>query len=197
MYNLGCKPKPLAGVDNTLENVYVCDNHSRLTLMKCKGLSTGTAEFWRWLVPFTISKGGRLAMGYMKEIEEYEETEWQTGTTSESPYEKPPAGIRKIWRMFRRNKRHTARSLFTGPQKPRLKWVFPTADAVLSRPAIDTDGTIYVGSYDGKLYAVNPDGTMKWSFLTREGVGDSSPAIGGDGTIYVGSWDGKLYCVRS
>jgi hypothetical protein len=84
-------------------------------------------------------------------------------------YEKPPAGIWKIWWMFRRNKRHTARSLFTSPQKPKLKWVF-TAGVRLSSPAIGGDGTIYVASSDKKLYAVNPDGTMKWSFLMGDMV---------------------------
>jgi outer membrane protein assembly factor BamB len=36
------------------------------------------------------------------------------------------------------------------------------------------------------LYALNPDGSQKWSFTTGHDV-DSSPAIGTDGTIYVGS----------
>ena len=42
------------------------------------------------------------------------------------------------------------------------KWEFSTADAITSSPAIGTDGTIYFGSYDGKLYALKPDGTKKW-----------------------------------
>ncbi|MFB0515077.1 MAG: PQQ-binding-like beta-propeller repeat protein [Candidatus Neomarinimicrobiota bacterium] len=75
------------------------------------------------------------------------------------------------------------------------KWEFLTGGAVESSPAIGSDGTIYVGSFDDKLYAVNPDGTKKWEFLTGGNV-SSSPAIGADGTIYVGSIDDKLYAVN-
>ena len=51
-----------------------------------------------------------------------------------------------------------------------------------------------MGSGDNNLYAFNPDGTLKWSYTTGEGV-LSSPAIGSDGTIYVGSWDKNLYAI--
>ncbi len=37
---------------------------------------------------------------------------------------------------------------------------------VESSPAIGTDGTIYVGSSDKKLYALKPDGTLKCSYTT-------------------------------
>jgi len=65
---------------------------------------------------------------------------------------------------------------------------------VWSSPAIGSDGTIYVGSYDSNLYVINPDGSPKWSFTTEKEVW-SSPTIGSDGTIYVGSRDGNLYAI--
>ncbi|MBM3242358.1 choice-of-anchor D domain-containing protein, partial [Candidatus Poribacteria bacterium] len=67
---------------------------------------------------------------------------------------------------------------------------------VNSSPAIGSDETIYVGSLDNYLYAINPDGTPKWKFSTGGDV-DSSPAIGSDGTIYVGSGDYHLYALYS
>ncbi len=75
------------------------------------------------------------------------------------------------------------------------KWAFRTGDWGASSPSIGTDGTIYVGSRDGYLYAINPDGSKKWAFKTGGDV-DSSPAIGSDGTIYVGSWDKNLYAIN-
>lgn len=57
------------------------------------------------------------------------------------------------------------------------------------------DGTIYVGSNDNNLYAINPNGTQKWAFPTGGSV-FSNPAIGSDGTIYVGSRDNNLYAVN-
>lgn len=53
-----------------------------------------------------------------------------------------------------------------------------------------------MGSEDHKLYAINPDGTLKWTYSTGGGV-YSSPAIGTDGTIYVGSRDHNLYAIKS
>jgi hypothetical protein len=57
------------------------------------------------------------------------------------------------------------------------------------------DGTIYIGSSDTYLYAINPDGTLKWSYQTGNEI-RSSPAIGADGTIYVGSFDNYLYAIK-
>ena len=79
-----------------------------------------------------------------------------------------------------------------------LKWSFNTGDGVFSSPtaSLGADGTVYVGSFDGKLYAVTAEGVKKWSFAT-EGEVDSSPALGLDGTVYVGSDDGRLYAVTA
>jgi outer membrane protein assembly factor BamB len=98
------------------------------------------------------------------------------------------------WPMFGQNSQRTGRSPYSGPEVPKLKWSFTTGDEVLSSPAIGADGTIYVGSKDGKFCAINPDGSPKWSFTTGGMV--SSPAIGADGTIYVGSNDGKFYAIN-
>ena len=76
------------------------------------------------------------------------------------------------------------------------KWEFLTGYFVMSSPAIGSDGTVYVGSYDNKVYALNgATGVKKWEFLTGEYV-LSSPAIGSDGTVYVGSWDKKMYALN-
>ena len=66
-----------------------------------------------------------------------------------------------------------------------------------SSPAIGSDGTVYVGSEDTKLYAINgKTGVKLWEFKTGGPV-ESSPAIGPDGTVYVGSNDNKLYAIKT
>ena len=65
-----------------------------------------------------------------------------------------------------------------------------------STPAIADDGTIYVGSWDNKLHAINPDGTGKWTFATDSLV-LAGPAVGPDGTIYFGSRDNFFYALES
>lgn len=74
------------------------------------------------------------------------------------------------------------------------KWEFKTGDSILSSPAVGHDGTVYVGSDDGKLYAIRTNGTQKWAFETGGSV-QSSPAVGADGTTYVGSDDRTLYAI--
>ena len=76
-----------------------------------------------------------------------------------------------------------------------LKWRFQTGYYVSSSPAIGADGTIFVGSVDKYIYALNSDGTLKWQYQTGYTVW-SSPAIGKDGTIYAGSIDSYIYALN-
>ena len=62
--------------------------------------------------------------------------------------------------------------------------------------AVDQDGSVYTGSYDHKIYALNADGTERWEFVTGGAI-VSSPALAADRTIYVGSDDGTLYALRT
>ena len=78
------------------------------------------------------------------------------------------------------------------------KWKFETGDDHVSSPAIGSDGTVYVGSDDNKLYAINgKSGVKLWEFETEINMEPSSPAIGSDGTVYVGSFDKKVYAIKT
>ncbi len=66
----------------------------------------------------------------------------------------------------------------------------------ISSPAIAPDGTVYVGAIDHFLYALKPDGTVKWKYETGNSL-FASPAIGSDGTIYIGSEDRQFYAINS
>ena len=65
-----------------------------------------------------------------------------------------------------------------------------------SAPAVGTDGTIYVGTWNGELWAIKEDGTRKWVFRAQNEI-KSSPAVGLDGTVYFGSRDRRFYAVRA
>lgn len=64
-----------------------------------------------------------------------------------------------------------------------------------SAPAVAQDGTVYVTSWDRKLHAVNPDGSLKWAYTTGQMIWNSAPLIDDDGTVYFGSTDGHFYAV--
>ena len=66
-------------------------------------------------------------------------------------------------------------------------------DFYLSSPGV-SNGTVYFGSSDGNVYALDIySGALKWKFKTGDVV-HSSPAIA-DGTLYIGSWDTYLYAL--
>lgn len=79
-------------------------------------------------------------------------------------------------------------SLTSVPSAPeRVKWRFKLdADYSLHSPGVGSDGTVYVSMSDGKLYAIAPDGTLRWVLQSGDGGGVHGPvSVGADGTIYV------------
>ncbi|MFC1539819.1 PQQ-binding-like beta-propeller repeat protein, partial [Candidatus Latescibacterota bacterium] len=82
------------------------------------------------------------------------------------------------------------------PETSAPLWSIWLGNMIVSSPAVGEDGTIYVGSNDSGLYAVNPDGTEKWRF-EADGSIWSSPAIGNNGILYFGSYDWNLYAVNT
>ena len=74
------------------------------------------------------------------------------------------------------------------------KWSYTTGGIVYSSPAI-SNGMVYVGSYDGNVYALNAaDGTKVWSYVT--GGTASSPAVA-NGLVYIGGTDGYIYALNA
>ena len=98
------------------------------------------------------------------------------------------------WPMFGGDVRHTGNSASIGPGTPTERWSFSTGNIVIASPAIGADGTLYLGSYDGKLYAINSDGSSKWTKNTVWWI-RVTPAIGTDGTVYFGNWNNTFYAV--
>ncbi|HYE16583.1 MAG TPA: carboxypeptidase regulatory-like domain-containing protein, partial [Pyrinomonadaceae bacterium] len=70
----------------------------------------------------------------------------------------------------------------------RIKWRFTMdADYAVTRPALGADGTIYVNDVSGALYALTPNGALKWIYRAGLRGGYGPVTVGGDGTIYVAS----------
>lgn len=96
--------------------------------------------------------------------------------------------------MFRGNAEHTG--VYSGagvPQFSKIKWQFHTHGQVISSAAVTAD-TVYIGSSDHFLYALDPaSGAQKWKFKTESRI-TSSPAVSG-GVVYFGSFDGNFYAV--
>jgi outer membrane protein assembly factor BamB len=66
-------------------------------------------------------------------------------------------------------------------------------DCYLSSPVV-ANGTVYFGSGDGNVYALNAaSGAVQWKFKTGDVV-HASPAIA-NGTVFIGSWDSYFYAL--
>ena len=99
--------------------------------------------------------------------------------------------------MFGGDARHTGRRGGAAPAKAPVEvWSVDVHGVVAGSPTIGRDGTIYVASHDGGLYAIDRAGKVLWTFKTGDRSW-STPAVAEDGTIYVGSDDDHLYAVKS
>ncbi|MEV7445699.1 serine/threonine-protein kinase, partial [Streptomyces sp. NPDC091204] len=81
-------------------------------------------------------------------------------------------------------------------------WAHTTGNHVSSSPAV-VDGTVYIGSEDKKVYALDAaTGTPRWTYATGRRWGNllpnlwtaSSPAVV-DGIVYIGSNDKKVFAL--
>lgn len=73
-------------------------------------------------------------------------------------------------------------------------WVFGTGGSISSSPVRDGE-TVYVGSDDKRLYAINvQDGKERWSFLADSEI-YTPPVVVGE-TVYFGTSSGLLYAVN-
>lgn len=88
------------------------------------------------------------------------------------------------------------------PRNQKVLWVYQTGPSqqgtygLPSFPIVDAKGNAYFGAEDGKIYALNENGTILWTYKTGGPITEASPAIGPDGTLYFTSQDGYLYAIN-
>jgi len=133
---------------------------------------------------FIVSSVGSIGIriGYDKELKDLE-----IKVSEDNP-------IDHIWPQQGYNQQHIGRSPYSTENNPCVeKWRFPAGDWCEGSPVIAENGSIYFGSSDGYLYAIYPNGTLKWKFKAERGLGEfgCSPAIADDETIYFGTTYGS------
>jgi len=86
------------------------------------------------------------------------------------------------------------------PVRKENEWVYPhdkyeAAGAIVGDLALD-ESAIYIGSSDGKVYALDTIyGDLKWEFETGDKIW-TSPVVK-DGVVYVGNYGGNFYALSS
>jgi outer membrane protein assembly factor BamB len=113
------------------------------------------------------------------------------------------ASVNDWWPMFRHDITHTGYSTSTAPITNQILWSYATGGIVRSSPAVEFGGMVFVGSQDGKVYALNATtGKQIWNYTTGLFMGMfhgsvlSSPAVDG-GVVFVGAYDGKVYALNA
>ena len=91
------------------------------------------------------------------------------------------------WPMFMHDPQHTNQSQYAVAESLDIAWTLDLAEPTGIQPVIGEDGTIYLAC-DDTLYALWPDGTIKWYynfFYHGPGLIISKLAIDTNGTIYL------------
>ncbi len=84
---------------------------------------------------------------------------------------------------------------FADPPSEPVLWEYATGGVIYSSATLGRDGTVYIGSGDNKVYALDSSGNEKWTFTAGDWV-DAVPALSADeSVVYIGSWDNKLYAL--
>jgi len=115
------------------------------------------------------------------------------------------------WPMYAHDRQHTGMAPVKGPQTNNTKWTFEigsnqTGGWMAGAPIIGSDGTIYQYASPAVmtdnlyfLYAVSPNGTLKWKTNERYGgyTGYGGSLIDSNGTIYIPDSRESLYAFDS
>ncbi|MEJ2358459.1 MAG: PQQ-binding-like beta-propeller repeat protein [Deinococcales bacterium] len=103
------------------------------------------------------------------------------------------------------------KTLPANPKPGTLVWEYQTGfiyqSYLYSSPALARDGTIVFGSGDRHIYAINPNGTLKWKVPTHKGnepreypyasgMPFAAPSIAPNGTVYVPVMGDGLYALN-
>ena len=123
----------------------------------------------------------------LEEVIDYEER-----TVTEKKNYRPSQTVKSSgpmdspWPMYCHDVRHTGRSPYSTADNPGWEmWRCKIyGSSYHGAPTIDNDGIIYVGR--DNLYAVYPNGTLKWEF-DYFGHTESAPSLDENGVIYVGT----------
>jgi ABC-type dipeptide/oligopeptide/nickel transport system permease subunit len=101
-----------------------------------------------------------------------------------------------LWAAERHDPYGTLQTDAPGLEKPNIGWIFEDASGFSGGPVVASDGTVYIVSYAGTLYALDAAGQVKWQVILNVRP-VHSPALGPHGDIYLADQAGGLSAVNA
>jgi ABC-type dipeptide/oligopeptide/nickel transport system permease subunit/outer membrane protein assembly factor BamB len=156
-------------------------------------------NLWSPLVRHTRKRPLRTAVVALLVVVGIGALSWWWGQTTTAPVEsgavlKVPGG--HLWAAARHDAQGTYWTEAQGPTDAEVLWTFQPGEGIefTGGPAVSSDGTIYITSQEGELYALDPAGKLLWQVqLAAPPV--STPALGRAGEVYVADKEAGLTAI--
>ena len=81
-------------------------------------------------------------------------------------------------------------------EAPRTVFHFSASSTLFARPGVGRDGAIYVGSGDGYVHALSPDGSFRWSYTVKGRVVAPPVEEPSSGRVFVATSEARLYALE-
>lgn len=99
------------------------------------------------------------------------------------------------WPMFHRSPSHIGSTEVDLPPPLKAVWSYTTKGPIMGSPVVG-NGSVFVGSRDGHLYALDAKrGVEQWRLRTGDRI-ESTPALH-QNSVFVGSHDGRVYAAAA
>jgi len=80
--------------------------------------------------------------------------------------------------------------------EPRVVFHFSASSTLFARPGVGHDGSVYVGSGDGYVHALGPDGSFRWSYTVKGRVVAPPVEEASSGRVFVATSESRLYALE-
>lgn len=97
----------------------------------------------------------------------------------------------QLWVNSRHDVYGSLRADSEGPQAGEIAWEWVAPEPLVGAPAIASDGTLYLASKAGILYAVSTDGRLLWE-ADSGAPSAAMPSLDAGGRVFVSHTDGSL-----
>jgi len=87
------------------------------------------------------------------------------------------------WPSFGKDYQNTRSTVLGAPTGGSIRWIYSANSRSQSSPIVAADGTIYFGATNG-IYAVRPNGQLRWRWFAGYSAATSTPAIDANGVLY-------------